>query len=663
MILFPTDGIWKSSTSGDKFGHVVRTKNISFEKNGYLSLAKKALTLYSNDDDSGFGNPLVILPDNQYVYVLTDAPGFFVINTEGDVLSILQTSGTNAPSFDTWSDAVIFNGKVNASGDTNVSAIAFGQGQTWPVSKKITSLDEDTPHPLCVIEHLNLLAVGNGNEVAAYDTDYSVQDTLTLPAEYMVVSMRWRNNFLYIATRHLYGGDAKLFIWNGTGSTAQAGYTTQGADWIYSLADYQSSIALVVSTGQILRFNGGGFDEIASFPIYYTPYSWSSTADASSLVGKVASRGMQTSGDRLYINIDGTATDGTFLPEQPSGLWILDAAHGLHHHASPNYLSMQQLTPTELASSRLVFATSHQAETGDPVLCASHDTLVGPTGGQVYYAIVESATALQLALSAADALNGRSIDITGTPGTSKFTFDRYESFGETVFDQPGGICLLSRARFNPFLGSHVLFGASSLDASLSMNGVLMSVGIARNRGYFITPKISAANALSTLQKLVAYCRSLRLDTDQIVVKYRTSEKFGLPTHLAFSGSSSWNTSTSFTIDPTGKDVGSIEEGDEIEIVKGAGAGYLAHITNIDDTQTPYTYTIDEEMPVSTGAFDFIADNWSKLGTFGSDDEDIERGVAEQALEDVPLAHWIQFKIELRGRDIDLDAIAIETALT
>ena len=47
---------------------------------------------------------------------------------------------------------------------------------------------------------------------------------------------------------------------------------------------------LITSAGQLLRFNGGGFDELERLPVYGTGYSWTSTAAASSLVGKVAAR-------------------------------------------------------------------------------------------------------------------------------------------------------------------------------------------------------------------------------------------------------------------------------------------------------------------------------------------------------------------------------------
>lgn len=668
MIPLPKSGIWNAATNGDKFGDIVRTKNISLARDGYLDLARKALALYTHDEDSGFGTPLVLLADNRYLYVIT-TDHFFVIDTTSTVFSILEASATNQPTFGLHSDAVIFDGAVVASGDTTVSAIAFSQGQTWPSPKKITGLTDNTPHPLCNVEHLHQLAVGNGNTVKTYDTSFSNQATLTLPAEYVVTCIRWRHNILYIGTRHIYGGDAKLFIWNGSGSAAQDGYTVPGADWIYSLSEYLSSVALVVSTGELLRFNGGGFDTLANFPVYHTPYSWTSNAASSSLVGKVASRGMEAIGKRLFINIDGSVNNaegvgiGSYLPSQPSGVWCFDPDKGLNHVASPTYLAKLQLIPSSVASSYLKFSTPHQAQTGDPVLCAAIDGLTGLTSGNIYYAIVDadaSTTTCKLALSPADAYDGRSIAIGGTPGTDKFVFDRHESVGATSVSAVGALCALKRARFNLFLGSDIIFGASPYDETLTGKGVLMSLSMGRNRGHFITSKLAAGGILDTMQRVWALFAPLRLDTDQIVLKYRTASKYGLPAPLAISGSATWTSSTTFTIDPTLKDVKSIEIGDEIEVVKGAAAGYTAHITNIDNTSSPYTFTIDEAMPVSSGSFDFIADNWIKQKTFDTDLETNARGFANVKIDKD--ARWIEFKIELRGRDISIDALALINAL-
>lgn len=662
MIHLPSTGLWKSAQNGDRFGDIIRSKNISLLRDGSVSLARKAMVLYSLAEDSGFGTPNAILADEQYVYVITTGH-FFVVDTTATTFSILEANATHQPTFGPWSDAVIFNGTIVASGDDSVSAIAMGQGQAWPASAKITSLSDEAPHPLCVVEHINLLAVGDGNEVKTYDTDYSVQDTLTLPAEYVVTGIRWRGDFLHIATRHIYGGDAKYFIWNGTGSRAQAGYTLKGVDWIYSLADFLSSMCFITSAGQLLRFNGGGFDELASLPVYYSEFSWKSDADTNSLIAKVASRGMDAVGTRLYINIDGSVSGapGAYLPEQPSGLWCYEQDKGLYHVAGVNYETRYEATVTSLNSNYLSFAAAHQAETGDAIYCASAPSITGVATGQTYFAIVDDGAGpktMRLALSPADAVAGNYITLTGTPSTDKFVFDRYESMGQNVIDGPGALCALTRARFPSFMGTDVLFGASALDESLTAKGVLLSLGEGRNRGYFVAPRMTAAGVLDTIQKVRAYFDRLNLITDRITVRYRNRKRFGPVPSLFYSDSATWTSSTTFTVDTTQKDFKSAQVGDLVEVVKGAAAGYAGVITAIDASTSLYAVTIDTEVPVTAGSFDFIVEDWKLLATFTNDSTNNALGYGENSLGKD--SRWLECRIEMEGRDISIDALDFVT---
>ncbi|KKL83633.1 hypothetical protein LCGC14_1972810, partial [marine sediment metagenome] len=98
--------------------------------------------------------------------------------------------------------------------------------------------------------------------------------------EYIENKGSWRNNVLYIGTRHLDGGNARMFLWNGSGTTHNGAFSV-GAEWSYSGEEYQSSMITVTSGGQILWFNGGGFNVLANFPIYYTPIKWTTKATAS----------------------------------------------------------------------------------------------------------------------------------------------------------------------------------------------------------------------------------------------------------------------------------------------------------------------------------------------------------------------------------------------
>jgi hypothetical protein len=222
--------------------------------------------------------------------------------------------------------------------------------------------------------------------------------------------------------------------------------------------------------------------------------------------------------------------------------------------------------------------------------------------------------------------------------------------GQTSITSPGAVFVYGRTHPLAFFGSEVLFGGSTIDENQSAKGVLMSLGMGRNAGYFVTSKIRSAKIQDAFQKLLQFFEGLRLASDQIVVKYKTTKKPYAP--LFFTGSATWTSATTFTVDTTKKDFKAVAVGNEIEIVEGAGAGYSAHITAIDDTSSVYVVTIDETMPISSGSFDFIADNWRKLPLTTTENADAADGLAETPVG--TKAHWVQFKVELRGRGVIID---------
>lgn len=673
MSKIPATDTWVASQKGETFGDIIETRNIDLNSAGLLKLARKAMALFSygtasdaliGEDPAFQGTTLGIITDTEYAYVVTPA-GTFRAHLTDSYVPVLQAPASNSPTHGFDSDIVWFQGLPHVSGGQYVSSLNLGFS-TW-AARVISGLSTTVPHPLCEVEHLASLAVGNGNTVKLYSAGYANTATLTLPSQYVVTTMRWRQNNIYVGTRHIYGGEAKMFIWDGSTASARGGGWGCGADWIYSLCEHDGVMTATVSTGHVRGFNGGGFTTIAAFPVAYTPFSWASTNPSSYTVGKVANRGTASAGDRLFINIDGSLNQGAgvypgqYLPNQPSGLWELKTGSGLVHKASPNFKSRLRL-PVAGVNSSFITTTAHQAATGDPIYVVP----VGITGlmvGQVYYAIVASTTTMQLALSPADAYAGRYVVCSGTPSTDYIVVDRYEALGSDFVSYPGAVFAFGLAVPSAFFATEVLFGAGIYDSTLALyRATLCSLGMGRNRGHFVTSKISI-EASSTqapvkntqFEAFAAFVESLNLDTDQIVLKYRANRKFGLPSPLAFSGvGATWTSTTTFTVDSTLKDVKSIAVGEEITVIKGEAAGYTCHVTAIENSTSLYTFTVDETMPVSTGTFDFIADNWTKwpVAFTRSSLADLRTGFKTTL--DMLSGKWAEFKIELRGREVAIE---------
>lgn len=645
----PSNNQWKSVGQSDLFGTIIRSKNLDLTTPGYAALAPKSVSLYTSDDEADFGRVVAIAADDSNYYAVTD-DHVYSFNVSPSTPAFTELTSTNQPSIQLGSDAVRFNSLLTVSGSTTVKTYSPSAGGSW--TDRVSGLSSTSPHPMCVFENRVELAVGNANTVITYNTSYSSQNTLTLPTKFIVTTMRWKGNTLYIGTRTIDGSEALVFLWNGTGSSANAAYGV-GADWVYSLCEFTSSVVALTSRGQLLRYNGAGFDELpnGNFPIYYTPHPWTGDIGLAG-VGKCLNRGMAAVGNRLYINIDGSTSairQASQELDQPSGVWIYDPNAGLYHHAS-YAAKYRELSISSLQSSHFVMAAPHGAQTGDAVWPASVSNISALSGTRPYYAIVITDTSLQLAGSLADALAGRALTLSGTISGDKLTFHEPDAMGDTFETLPGALATFNPNQPNLFFGYAVLFSGSRRDAAGDTIHSVMSLGMGHSVGHFVTPKILANGAEDFFQSLAVFLKPL-IGSQSVTVKYRTRERTSLP---ANSGDSLvWLTGSTFsinTISDTALNVTSVAVGDEVEFVGGAAAGYSAHVTNIDKSSSTYVFTIDED-------FDFISasdmstcyfDNWTEYPTDITADTSL-RGFGELALGQN--AAWIQFKVEMRGLGI------------
>jgi hypothetical protein len=167
-------------------------------------------------------------------------------------------------------------------------------------------------------------------------------------------------------------------------------------------------------------------------------------------------------------------------------------------------------------------------------------------------------------------------------------------------------------------------------------------GAGESRGFFITSKIASPDIDAVwrnfLLKYNMQVPNFGTQTGTLVLKYKTSDA---PYRTGASGimTATWNTATTFTVDPA--PVLHAVVGDEIWVLDGNGAGASAHITNI----AGLVVTIDEALLASpTGKFNFMPDNWRKLAP------PITDTAKQSKLIDITtsLTEWVQFKVELRG---------------
>jgi hypothetical protein len=642
---------WSASQVSDLFGNITRSKALNFDKKGYLDLAPKPVAIYSESDDADFDVVVCIEMDDSSVYVIT-TDDIWSMSLQSGAPSASALTGGSPPNTSFNSDAVWFNGTLHVTG---TSTIHDYSGGTW--TSRVSGMSSSYPHPLCVSEHQQYLAVGNGSSVRLYSTAYALITTLTIPSDQIVEWIRWRNNQLYIGTRNINGGSARLYIWNGSGTAAQQGFGFP-CDWFYSGCEFNNALCVVASSGQILQFTGAGFSEVAAFPVYYVNRNWNSSASNSNLMGKVSSRGMVAKGRKLFINVDATVSTGTDgesdnMIDFPSGLWVLDLDVGLYHKAGFANKKFSSVAVSSRSTNTLTLASAISFETADPILFDTISALTGIRSNAVYYAIKVSTTELKVAKTAAEAVAGTAITLGGTPlGSDIMCIDTYRSVGATHCQRSGGIALFSRIVPCTFFASEVIWGGAVNDNLGNELTFIQSFGMGRNVGSITMPKVEAGEIKDIFNKIVAKFPKVEIASQQYIIKYKINDRLSFPVEGRennTSGQAIWLSSTSFTLDPYYYQCGNIQVGDEVEFTEGAAAGYTAHIATITPG-SPYTFTIDESMPdvAASDTSECSFDNFTKYKTISTA---AEAQACAEGLKEMLIAKkskWLQLKIELRG---------------
>lgn len=162
------------------------------------------------------------------------------------------------------------------------------------------------------------------------------------------------------------------------------------------------------------------------------------------------------------------------------------------------------------------------------------------------------------------------------------------------------------------------------------------------RGHFITQFIQADEIRNFWDSLWLRFRRFLSSGNRLIVKARGVRSLYLANRRPLSATITWTTTTTFTLTLVAAD-DSLTIGDEVEVLNGVNAGYLAHITVISGAHAALqTITIDET--VTTGSSTSLArfERWKKLGTISS------TTVYEHSLPIGITSSFVQFKVELRG---------------
>jgi len=643
----------------DLTGTIYQSRNISLDEQGYIKLADSSFAQYTEDDDEDFDKVDAMGASNTAIYLNTDVEFSGVARLD---TPLSQEADASAPDPGVEEDVLYFNGTMVVSDGTKISYLSSA-----PVWTDITGFTgSSTSYPGVLTTFGSSLAFGNGRFVYFVNTSWVVNTTiLTLPNEYQVSSMVSIGNNLYIATRSNYGGDAKLFVIDSIKTSADYAYPV-GTFEIASIKPFKSTFVGVNSLGELLRFNGGGFEVIGTLPIYATNIEW---ADAQNDYSRIANRAVITDGDLVYINLSSLTQDGRFkmLPNFPSGIWCYDDSNGaLYHKYSPSFSKRQTLNYNNFTFNAatdtftLTSGNLNEVITGMPMFFeGSASDITGlKSGGVAYYIIKLSSTQFKVANTYANALAGTAIDIAGTSLLGvEFYVIKINDYGFSLYgNRMSTLVLNSQICDSRYLGRVCMTAELGSKQTISTPRTVFSVisPYLPNRGYFITPRLNSANVTDQHNLLSLKFKPLGVE-DKIILKYKTKDRKNYPkSSVEYSSVTGvWTSTTVFT---TTADLSDTVAGDEIEIIAGVGSGHIAHISTISEASGTYTVTLSDAFPfaVANDQMYFIVDNWTYLDTITS--ANTEHYYTAQI---GASGKFMQVKVEMRGIGVTIEELQID----
>lgn len=653
----------KQLNQNDTSGSLFVTKNITLDRLGNIKLSPPSVAIMTTDDDSNLDIADSLFQSANGLYVNSKE----VFNSSSVKLDKLNSlsSNTNHPTPNVEEDGIYFNGTEVVTDDNGL--VYKSAATAWTVVSPALGLTAGSPTQMAVFDSFTSLLVGNDNKVYMVSTGWVVTKTLVLPASYQITSLACNNNAVYIGTRHIANGEAKMFTWDGT-STGHNGSYGVGTFEIFALRAYKQSCALITSLGELLQFNGGGFTRLAILPAYFYNKSW---ADPLNDHSKISNRGMVVDGEYIYLRLDSKCNSkiDVFTPNFAGGVWCFDPAVGLHCKYTPSYSRVDTVALNtglvDTGTDELTVTTA--PVTGTPVFYEAVSTpSLGLTDFTPYYAIKTSSTTIKLATTYSNAIAGTAIDLTSTGNDfQKIYIINTNDYGWSMSNDRGSIGILSPSiTGNNALTERAVFTAqlhAKQNASTAKTVINVVSPKLPNIGYFITPKLNSLSLEDQFNKLSIKYKELKTD-DSITIKYKLIDRPNMPratmgsnliTSLA-SKTGTWTSTTTFT---TPYDLSDVTVGDEIEITSGVGAGFIAHVSAKEDSGGTYTITLDEAFifAVSGDVMFFAVDNWTKINTITST---TQNGNGFTTLPIDKKSKFVQVKVVLKGVDITIEELQI-----
>jgi hypothetical protein len=645
------------SNGSDFVQNIHNTKNVDFDEEGYIRLSAPFARYLNGTENTELGVPYDIIAidtadyDDQKYKVVTADSSFDI-----DLQSYTITADAGAPVNNTDSSRFVGwkNGDWYSNVDGDIYSLQEPLGTVWDIE------NTDGADYIEVLTNRNTLVGATANSSIQQYTENDMdgttppstnsEDTLQLPRNFDITGMAYSNYRLGIATINRTGGNAYFFVWDGVTTSANQGLPVS-AQSILDVVAYQNSWAIVTSAGELLYFNGAGFDLLGKLPVAFTRANWCVfNTNATYTHGRT----MQEDAGILYLNIgsflSSSEDDSGLLKGFYSGVWCYDPKVGLYHRYG---ISNSKLYKGSVSATSGTFSsTAHKLETGDRVM-ATQDN-------KTYFAIKVTADTFKLADTYTDAIANTASSTFGT-GSDTLWWILREDWMQ--IENNNNVGLFHKFSNGQLLQSTpvlpVFLGGNVCETDMTSTNVL-SIMAPRfdNIGHVAYAKQKSQGIKDTWQAVVVKHKPLT-ESDKIIVKVKYQD-FYKPLAIGeasdFSGDIyvTWTDSDTFT---TTKDLTGVLVGHEVEFMQGAGAGQTAHISSFSENAGTWTVNLDESIRgASSGTKSTcIFDSYTKVFTIDANTQDVG-GFSYVRLEEA--SKWLQVKLEMRGVDIAIEETRI-----
>lgn len=662
---FPVDKKWRVVQDSDIGGSILATRNINFDTNGIAQLSEKIVALFTQDDDADIDAPIGLYHNGNEITTIITADEVFDVQLADESPTATQTAPAfgatpNPSSID--SASVYYNNELVLTQATDICTFSSGATSPWTDRTLSPPLTSGKAHPVAVNQAGNstgpTLLIGNGNKVQHYNSSWvtSTLAQLTIPTEFEIVAIAYNRNLVGIATWSEINLESQFYIWDAAASSANYAYPI-GSNRAYFVAPYKDTFVILTGQGQLLKWASSGMEQLGALPSFYTT---GVLGDVDDTADTAHSSSFLVDGDVLLFNITGELAQkmtekDQLLQTQPSGVWCYDPQVGLYHRYAPSSSKIVYNvfgTSVDTGTNVITLGASVCPETGTEAVYTSKDAVVGGLiDNTVYYVIKLTTSTLKLATTRTNALVGTAIDLTSTGHSSNtLQFLPAQDYGQ--HSSFAGLVRKIGTYIDHQVASSFIFGARSLGKLTSVNTtdtICVTSRFGDNRGWVLTQKLFSQGVTEHWSKLYVKARGLKKDGDEVVVKYRYQEDTNMPVYATIT----WTSQTEFT---STNDLSDVQVGYEIEVLRGAGSGYLAHVTDISENAGTYTVTIDETIRniVATNTAYAVFDNWTKVPTtmtHTTNKDYLECPIGKTS-------KWIQFRFELRGKGVALEEYEI-----